>query len=199
MDESVQAALRKWPNVPAAYGWLSLDRRGGWLLEGRPLRHARTIAFINRNYLADAQGAWLFQNGPQKVYVALAYTPWVLYRHPDRAPGAAGALVTHTGAGVERLNGAWVDEEGNLLLETPHGIGLLDDRDLVAYGAAFCDAHGRPLNDATLEAALGALMDGKAAALSMHDGDRVLPVQPIRRTEVPGRFGFIRDPAPEPA
>lgn len=199
MDESVQAALRKWPDVPAAYGWLALDRRGGWLLEGRPLRHARTIAFINRNYLADAQGAWLFQNGPQKVYVALAYTPWVLHRHPDRAPGAAGALVTHTGATVERLKGAWVDEAGNLLLETPHGIGLLDDRDLVAYGAAFCDEHSRPLNDAALETALAALMNGEAAALGLRDGNRVLSVQPIRRAEVPGRFGFIQDPAPEPA
>ena len=199
MDESVQAALRKWPNVPAAYGWLSLDRRGGWLLEGRPLRHARTIAFINRNYLADAQGAWLFQNGPQKVYVALAYTPWVLHRHPDHAPGTAGALLTHTGAAVEGVTGAWVDEEGNLLLETPHGIGLLDDRDLVAYGAAFCDADGRALDDAALETALAALMDGEAAALGLRDGQRVLSVQAIRRAEVPGRFGFIPDPAPEPA
>lgn len=196
MDELVLRGMAKWPNVPAVYGWLSLDRRGGWLLEGRPLRHARTIAFINRNYLADAHSAWLFQNGPQRVYVALAYTPWVLHRHPDRPPGAAGALVTHTGGAVERLDGAWVDEEGNLLLETPRGIGLLDDRDLVAYGAAFCDEHGRPPNDAALEAGLAALMDGEAAALGLRDGDRILPVQSIRCAEVPARFGFIQHPAP---
>ncbi|MDY6956647.1 MAG: DUF2946 family protein [Pseudomonadota bacterium] len=197
MDESVQAALRKWPDVPAAYGWLALDRRGSWLLEGRPLRHARTIAFINRNYLADADGAWLFQNGPQKVYVALAYTPWVLHRHPDRAPGTDGALVTHVGAAVERVDSAWVDEEGNLLLETPNGIGLLDDRDLVAYGAAFCDPQGQPLADTALESALAALMEGERPALGLRDGERILPVQPIRCAEVPMRFGFIQDPAPE--
>jgi len=120
----------------------------------------------------------------------------VLHRHPDRPPGAAGALVTHTGGAVERLDGAWVDEEGNLLLETPRGIGLLDDRDLVAYGAAFCDEHGRPPNDAALEAGLAALMDGEAAALGLRDGDRILPVQSIRCAEVPARFGFIQHPAP---
>ena len=30
MDEMVKAALKKWPNVPACYGWLALDARGDW-------------------------------------------------------------------------------------------------------------------------------------------------------------------------
>ncbi|MFM7971511.1 MAG: DUF2946 family protein, partial [Betaproteobacteria bacterium] len=25
MDDIVKAALKKWPNVPACYGWLALD------------------------------------------------------------------------------------------------------------------------------------------------------------------------------
>ncbi|TMH99667.1 MAG: DUF2946 family protein, partial [Betaproteobacteria bacterium] len=28
MDELVARSLAKWPNVPAVYGWLALDRRG---------------------------------------------------------------------------------------------------------------------------------------------------------------------------
>jgi hypothetical protein len=32
MDEIVEAALRKWPNVPHCYGWLALDARGDWYM-----------------------------------------------------------------------------------------------------------------------------------------------------------------------
>ena len=32
MDEIVEAALRKWPNVPHCHGWLGLDARGDWYL-----------------------------------------------------------------------------------------------------------------------------------------------------------------------
>lgn len=196
MDESVQNALRKWPNVPAAYGWLALDRRGDWLLEGRPLRHARTIAFINRNYLADECGAWMFQNGPQKVYVSLAYTPWILHRRADHAPGSPGALSTHTGTTLSELRSAWVDEEGNLLLDTALGVGLLDDRDLVGYSPAFCDPSGRPLSDADFTDALARLMAGDPARLGLRDGDRILEAHPIRRADVPAHFGFIAEPMP---
>jgi hypothetical protein len=196
MDESVQNALRKWPDVPAAYGWLALDRRGNWLLEGRLLRHARTIAFINRNYLADESGAWLFQNGPQKVYVSLAYTPWILHRRADHAPGSRGALSTHTGTTLSELRSARVDEEGNLLLDSAQGVGLLDGRDLVGYSSAFCDPSGRPLSDADFTDALARLMAGDPARLGLRDGDRIVEVHPIRRADVPAHFGFIAEPVP---
>ena len=32
MDQSVKDALARWPDVPAVYGWLSLDARGRWRL-----------------------------------------------------------------------------------------------------------------------------------------------------------------------
>ena len=34
MDETVIRAMAKWPDVPAVWGWLSLDRRGVWKLKG---------------------------------------------------------------------------------------------------------------------------------------------------------------------
>ena len=34
MDEIVRAAMEKWPNVPDLYGWLALDGRGRFLLQG---------------------------------------------------------------------------------------------------------------------------------------------------------------------
>ena len=32
MDELVQQAMAKWPNVPDCYGWLGLDARGDWYM-----------------------------------------------------------------------------------------------------------------------------------------------------------------------
>ncbi|VVD81466.1 DUF2946 family protein [Pandoraea anhela] len=88
MDEIVRQAMAKWPNVPHCYGWLALDRRGQWRMRdeqvqaegtaGDPIRHDALIAFIARNYASDEAGRWYFQNGPQRVYVSLAYAPLVV-------------------------------------------------------------------------------------------------------------------------
>src|SRR5512132_2355278 len=52
MDEAVLRSMAKWPNVPDVYGWLSLDRRGNWLLKGERIGNAALRDFISRNYLA---------------------------------------------------------------------------------------------------------------------------------------------------
>lgn len=197
MDESVLAALRKWPNVPVAYGWLALDRRGTWLLQGEPITHPRLIAFINRNYLADDSGGWYFQNGPQKVYLTLAYTPWILH-HPreDATWNGLMALRTHTGEQVTSLKGAWVDEQGNLLLEIPLGIGLLDDRDLELCSSAFCHPDGTAISPDELGAAIEQLMAGQQVPLGFRLGATITPVSPVCSAAVPRLFGFVQDPKP---
>ena len=43
-----------------------------------PIRNPGIVEFINRNYHADERGRWFFQNGPQRVYVELGYTPWIV-------------------------------------------------------------------------------------------------------------------------
>jgi len=85
MDEIVARAIAKWPNVPAVYGWLSLDRRGNWAIKGERIRNRLVAEFIARNYGHDAQGRWFFQNGPQRVFVQLAYTPLVYRTRPGDA------------------------------------------------------------------------------------------------------------------
>ena len=94
MDDSVLRAMAKWPNVPAVYGWLALDRRGRWLLRDEPIANRAAVRFIDRNYGVDDGGRWYFQNGPQRVFVRLDYTPWVLRLRVD------GGLDTHTGLAV---------------------------------------------------------------------------------------------------
>ena len=39
MDPIVARAMARWPNVPAVYGWLALDRRGNWLIKGERITH----------------------------------------------------------------------------------------------------------------------------------------------------------------
>lgn len=141
MDELVLQAMRKWPQVPACWGWLGLDARGQWRMrddaaqaagtfqsqkphaKGDPVLHARLQAFIGRNYTCDAAGLWYFQNGPQRVYVELAHTPWIWRMQPD------GQIYSHTGQ-VTQVRAALTDEQGLLYLDTPLGLGLVHTQDV---------------------------------------------------------------------
>jgi len=152
MDESVVRSMAKWPDVAAVYGWLGLDRRGNWLIKGEKIGNRALREFIGRNYQPDAQGRWFFQNGPQRVFVTLAYAPLVV-RHE-------GELLLDQCGRAFSLIETFVDEEGSVLLLGESGIALLDDRDLERYA----------------------------------DSANSLP--PIRRLEVPQRFGFTLDPTP---
>jgi hypothetical protein len=122
MDEAVLKGMVKWPNVPSVYGWLALDRRGNWLINGERIGNPGVIEFIARNYEADERGRWFFQNGPQRVFVTLAYAPFVL-----RTTGGAGQLMlqTHTGQEIEHFSGVWLDEEGTLVLRWAGGVGTV--------------------------------------------------------------------------
>jgi hypothetical protein len=121
----VARSLAKWPNVPAVYGWLSLDRRGNWLIKGERIGNAALREFVGRNYEADEKGRWFFQNGPQRVYVSLAYTPLVVHYEGDR-------LVDHCGRPFIPA-GTFQDDEGSVLFSGDRTVALLDDRDLVRF------------------------------------------------------------------
>jgi hypothetical protein len=125
MDAVVAQAMARWPNVPAVYGWLALDRRGNWLIKGERIANAALRDFIARNYQADEHGRWYFQNGPQRVYVSLAYTPLVVHHVGD-------PLFDHCGRPFPGER-AYLDDEGSVLVEAGGRIALLDDRDLERY------------------------------------------------------------------
>lgn len=126
MDDIVARSLVKWPNVPAVYGWLALDRRGNWLIKGERIGNSALREFIGRNYEPDAHGRWFFQNGPQRVYVSLAYTPLVTHYAGE------GRLFDHCGRPFT-VREAFQDDEGSVLLLGELGLALLDDRDLARY------------------------------------------------------------------
>jgi len=189
MDEIVLRSILKWPDVPAVYGWLSLDRRGNWMIKtvaGRfeRIAHVAVREFICRNYASDSEGRWFFQNGPQRVFVALDYTPWV-YRLDDAGQG----LLAHTGAAPRALEAVFLDDSGALLLKTEIGIGVLLDRDLPAFLERLADVRGRALERLLEEVARG------AEARAILQGKNV-PIASISAAGVPGRFGFVARPAP---
>lgn len=166
--------LPPWPQVPACYGWLSLDRRGGWRLRGEPVEHGGLLAFLNHNYRSDG-GDWFVQNGPQRVFVSLAYTPLVLRLQTD------GRITTHTGADAGAARTVHVDDEGNVLVLTEAGIGLVDDRDLPDFIGECRLADGEP-------AEVEAVLAGEGVSW------RGLPLRAIARAEVAGHYRFRPDP-----
>ena len=194
MDEIVKAALAKWPNVPHCTGWLLLDRRGQWRMRdegaqargelGTPVRHAALVGFINRNYECDETGQWFFQNGPQRVYIELAYTPWVV-RLAERVAGGEASeapaltLTDHTGAVFEPAE-VLIDDQGAVLFvdgAKPARVALLHDHDLDLLS-----------NFASLDD------DGNGGHFCWRTHSP-LPIDTIDHARVPERFGFVASPA----
>ncbi|HEX5515904.1 MAG TPA: DUF2946 family protein [Gammaproteobacteria bacterium] len=190
MDEDVLRAMLKWPNVPALFGWLQLDRRGNWHIQDQRVDRDALVAFIGRNYAHDEQGRWYFQNGPQRGYVALEYTPWVLRAQLD------GTLQTHTGLEVRQVAAGFIDENGSLLLSFDDNVGLLTDTDLDWAIARFQRCDGRPVDDVGIGEALEQLQSGTPADLALHYQGKPVPLTYLHSDEVPVRFGFVREPTP---
>ena len=194
MDEIVQRGMAKWPNVPAVYGWLSLDRRGNWLIKGERIPNPLVTEFIGRNYARDARGCWFFQNGPQRVFVNLDYAPFV-YRivNSDRAPLA---FETHNGNPVATVSSAWMDENGVLLLETDLGAGVVHDRDLEHVLPYLVDANGNALPEAALDALVEEAGLGGGVPMWLKFRESNVKIEPIVSREAAGRFGFVARPEP---
>lgn len=188
MDQSVLKAMIRWPDVPAVYGWLSLDRRGQWRLRGEVLSQPAIRDFINRNYARDVRGCWYFQNGPQRVFVSLKYTPWVYRLH------TGGALYSHTGVCAGAARQVFMDENGAVLFDTVLGIGLLDDRDLSLFSNALGIAGDADPGDEAIADQLEALADGRVAGMNFLTEGNPLPLQPISRMQVAAQFEFDPDP-----
>jgi len=194
MNAFVPNTMRRWPDVPAAEGWLSLDARGHWRLHphgeanehpaqpGERITHAGLIAFINRHYACDTQRRWFFQNGPQRVYVRLDAAPYIV-----RLACPAFGLATHTGQTLARVHEWLLDDAGHIYLHSPLGPGRMDDRDLPVLVEQLTDSGGGTLLDA--------LGRGATCGVLSHPQ---LPPAPWRQlpahTDLPATLGFNPGP-----
>jgi hypothetical protein len=193
MDDIVKQAMAKWPNVPHCYGWLGLDARGAWRMRDERAQHfgepgdkviqAALLGFINRNYAADEQGCWYFQNGPQRVYLNLEATPYIARTDPQQG------LVLHTGEAFGTLERAFMTEQGELILQGGGKVAQLDDRDLVQLMPAL-ELDGKPAADDELMA----WVDGAPGQLVLRYQELLVPVERIARDSVPTHFHFQRAP-----
>jgi len=192
MDDIVLQAMLRWPNVPAVYGWLKLDRQGRWLIKNAPIANPTINEFIGRNYTHNDSGQWYFQNGPQRVFVELEYTPYS-YRVWRCADGTFAAN-THTGLALTQPSHCWFDNDGNILIDCEHGIGCVEGQSLAALVDAFCDENGLPCADQTIETLFDTPELAKTIRLCWNT--MKLPVGLINTEQVANRFGL--DPSPQP-
>jgi hypothetical protein len=199
-DSWVQRAIARWPGVPACHGWLALDARGRWLLDGKPATHPGLVALLSRHYQRADDGAWFVQNGPQKVFVDILSAPWVALLD------GAGTLISHTGAPLPPPEALLIDEQQQLYLVTSAGLAVLCDRDYAAFVADLALAS----SDDGLDVASGCAAEEAAeraldALLSLRESSALLPLiwrtYPLEGRFVPSaemetRFGFKRVPRP---
>lgn len=189
MEDWARRGMERWPNVPALFGWLSLDRRGRWRIQGELISRPQIIDTINRNYEADARGRWYFQNGPQRGYVQLETAPLVLQAEGE-------TLRTHHGLKVEKATSTWIDEDGGLWLSTEHGPASLGDQESEWLLQHLLVAN-QSVNEAELSTAL-ALPAGATSALRLSLNGLSLAVQRLQRSQAPALLGFVADPQPQP-
>lgn len=195
MDDIVKKAMAKWPDVPHCYGWLALDARGTWRMRDERAQHlglagdkvvqAALLGFINRNYAVDERGCWYFQNGPQRVYLNLEATPFIAHTDPEHG------LVLHTGEPVARLDRAFMTETGEVIVDSGGKVAQVDDRD-VAQLMTTMEIDGEAASD---DALMAWLESGHGELVLRYKGHPV-PVEPIKRADVPEFFRFTRLPAP---
>jgi hypothetical protein len=194
MDEIVRQAMSKWPNVPHCFGWLRLDARGHWRmrdertqqldLPGDKISHPALLTFINRNYQSDSLGQWYFQNGPQRVYVDLELTPYIM--HTDPALG----LLLHTGAAMPPPLQAWLTPQGQLILRATGIVAALDDRD-----SATLLAHLNIAGNAASDKQVLAWLEGdEAIALHFNYAAVALPLERIATEQLAQELGFTARP-----
>lgn len=182
LAQDVVRALARWPDVPAAFGWLHLDRRGRWSMPDGEITHPGTLAFLRSHYGADVAGRWFVQNGPQRAYVTLELAPWVF------SLDGAGELVAFNGAPVQNVSSLIVLDSGDLLLLTELGLGNVLDKDLGAFIDQLSCGEAGVSPDAVLAADVGATLRFR---------DRPLAVMHLGQAALPAEFGYQRVPVPD--
>lgn len=183
-DDWTARAMARWPGIPATHGWLSLDARGRWCLQGAPATHEGLKRFLSQQYRRDADGAWYVQNGPQQVYVDLATAPHVAARD------GTGAWITHTGVSLSDIQALVIDDEARLYFLCDVGLAGLDDRD---WPTLLGELGMAPSQEDVGQVLLDLIEHPERERVLQWCG-KPLPARCVASTEMERRFGFRRTP-----
>jgi len=213
MDKTVLDAMARWPDVPAVYGWLSLSERGLWRLhpagdaltrpdsQGEEISSPPILQFIGRNYSADADGQWFFQNGPQRVYVRLDAAPFIL--HTTAEPDGRLALRTHNDLAAGEATLWLLADDGRLYARTEQGPGLIQGRDLEGVLSQLQTSDDTPMLDLLARNDLppgDIAVNSLLASGSGTESAKAVTSAPLRRccaADVGVLLGFVRMPSAE--
>ncbi len=202
MDQSVLDAMEKWPNVPAAYGWLSLNQAGQWRFHpggayqrgatGESITNTQLIEFIGRNYTHDERGCWFFQNGPQRVFVGLDAAPWVAYLDEELQ------LRKQNNTRIESVSHWYIDDEGKLYALTPKGMVLIQGRDVQTLFEQFMLKQAPDAMPITLqeEHLTQVIEQGITLRLTHAQENYAAPFSTIKQGEIETIGGFTAVPKP---
>jgi len=203
MDEQVLRSLVKWPNVPDCYGWLALDRRGQWRmrdeftqqhhLPGQVIVHQALNEFICRNYARDSHGRYFFQNGPQRVFVTLDATPWIVRIIPS---DKGMQLLTQCQNSLEPT-AALSDENGNIYIVGKVTQTIYEDSDRGKFSIQESESiallHDHDLDLFSELASLREEACSFGGSWNWHG--QQLPLDPIHSSELAARFHYIAKPS----
>ena len=200
MDQFTFQALQKWPQVPNCYGWLSFDRRGQWRIQneyaqlhqlpGETITHPGFKAYIESHLGRDENACHFFQNGPQRVFINFAYSPWVIRFYP--LEDGRWELKTTFGQAIEPT-GCFLDEQdqisfeadfnvltlgpdGQFIQNTIHSIGILHDHDLEIFSA------------------FATIFANSCGSLGEFIWQEKMSIEPIHSKDMPRLFNFTKTP-----
>lgn len=170
MDDIVRQAIAKWPNVPHCYGWLGLDARGNWYM---------------RDDRVQAAGPF-----PQSRGAVLRHAKLVEFIHRNYERDEQGCWFFQNGPQrvyVELEVAPWV-----LRLGADGTVSTHTGR-TVTPGATLVDQQGRLFIDTDAGLGLVHTLDMHFAADKVERGE--WRPEEVDADGLPGRFGFVPNPA----
>jgi hypothetical protein len=152
--------------------------------QGDIIRHESLLDFIYRNYDCDSRGAWYFQNGPQRVYVELEATPFIVRTDPKLG------FVLHDRTPIYEIDHVFMTNTGQLIIQNHQKVAMLDPSDLAQCLAMLYVGNQTIADDDLLN-----WLSKPNQLLQMKLGQQFRSVEWIDSTQLQKRFGFIARPS----
>jgi len=205
VDQSILSAIAKWPDVPYCYGWLFLDRRGAFRirneysqkhhLSGEHIKHPGMCDSIRNNICIDTHNQYFFQNGPQRVYLSLAYCPYVVRFIPSQQYD--WVLQNHLSQEIQPTR-CFLDEKGNILLEFIASILQCSNTSQLSFSETQIRSvallHDHDLNIFSELSQMNIASCGVIGVFKWRSLD--IPIEPIIGHDVAKEFHFKQTPIP---